>query len=213
METNPLLAHRVVPLRQRVEKTSVALVAYVAVMGGLYRYHGELPERFSREFLIAAAISIVLFAFVIHSTLKHERASNKHRARMIRLRIDDDRVGRHWLSRTGLNLKLGIARLVMLGGIAMLLLALYVLGEQIVFWLNIGVWVPAPVMRFIQPYVGALYTESIWIAGQRALIAALDWLHVGVPLGFLGLLIAGRAAQFMERCSERALAARRSASV
>lgn len=121
METNPLLAHRVIPLRERVEKTVVSIIVYVGAMAGLYWHYGEMPERFSREFFIGIAISIFLFSYVILSAIAHERATDKDRARMIRMRIDDDRSGRHWTSRLGLNFRVSLGRLVMLAGIAMIL--------------------------------------------------------------------------------------------
>ena len=209
METNPLLAHRVIPQRERVEKTVVAVVVYLAVMGGLYRYHGELPERFSGEFFVAIAVSIVLLAFVIQSAFKHEKATDRDRARMIRMRIDDDRSGRHWSSRIGMNARVLLGRIVMLFGIALVIAGLFVLGKQVYVWVMTDTWVPASTLQFVRPWVDWLFTKDIWVPGQRALIRALDWLHVSVPLGLIGVLLAGRGASFIERAKEKALAARR----
>lgn len=208
METNPLLAHRVIPPRERAEKTVVSVIVYVGVMGALYWHHGEIPKRSSPEFLIAVAISIVLFSYVILSMFKHERATDKDRARMIRMRIDDDRSGRHWTSRIGLHIKLLLGRLIMLAGIAMILFGLFVLCKQAWVWSQTDTWVPVPTMQFVQPYVTWLFTKDIWLAGQKAVIAALNWLHIGVPLGFVGAILAARGSQFMQRSRERALAAR-----
>lgn len=64
-------------------------------------------------------------------------------------------------------------------------------------------------MQFVRPYVLWLFTSDIWIAGQRAVIAALNWLHIGVPLGFVGAFLAANGAQFIERSREQALASRK----
>lgn len=209
METNPSLAHRVIPLRERVEKTIVAIVVYVGVMGGLYWYYGEIPEYLSRDFLIGAAISIVLLAYVFLGAFKNERALDKDRARMIRMRIDDDRSGRHWTSRIGLNVKTSLGRLVMLAGIAMILFGLFVLGQQAYVWFTSNTWVPAPTMYYVQSWVTWLYTSDIWLTGQRAAIATLNWLHVGVPLAFIGAFLAANGARFMERARDKAIADRK----
>lgn len=212
METNPLLAHRVIPLRERVEKTIVAVVVYASVLGGLYWYHGEIPERFSREFFIAAGVSIFLFSYVILSMFKHERATDKQRVRMIRMRIDDDRSGRHWTSRIGLHVQLSIGRVVMLVGIAMILFGLYVFGKQVYVWATAKAWVPASTLQYIRPYIDWLFTKDIWIAGQKAVIWLLHRVHVSVPLGLLGALLAAQGARFMEWAREKALTERRAGS-
>lgn len=204
------MAHRVIPLRERVEKTIVSVVVYVGVLGALYWHHGHIPERFSREFFIAVAVSIFLLTYVILSMFKHERATDKGRVRMIRMRIDDDRSGRHWTARIGLNVKISIGRIVMLAGIAMILAGLYVFGQQVYTWIRMETWVPASALRYLQPYVSWLFTNDIWIAGQKALIATLNWLHVGVPLGFVGAILAAQGARFIDRAKERALAVRKS---
>ena len=63
---------------------------------------------------------------------------DKDRARMIRMRIDDDRSGRHWTSRLGLQTKLFLGRAVMLAGIATVLFGVFVLGKQIYVWWRTG---------------------------------------------------------------------------
>ena len=128
---------------------------------------------------------------------------------MIRMRIDDDRFGRHWTSRIGLNIKTALGRLVMLAGVGLILFGLFVLAQQAYVWFTSGSWVPAPTMYYVQPYVTWLFTSDIWLTGQKAAIATLNWLHVGVPTAFIGAFLAANGARFMERARDKAIADRK----
>ena len=200
------MAEREISKRERLQKTVAAVFVYVAGVGGLWYVNGGWPARGSLVFFAALAASIVWLACIIKFALAdRESATSKQGIRLVRMRIADDRDGRTWVSRIGLNAKLLILKIVFVAGLGVAGSGLYILGRQVYTFVITEIWVPVPLLGFVRPYIDWLYTKDIWLSGQEILILAFNWLSAGFVFFMLGAMIALYGLSTMDKVKDNAI--------
>ncbi len=206
MATNRLMAEREISSRERLQKTVAAVLVYAVGAGALWYINGGWPRQLSPVVIAALAASIVWVAYIVKfATATRETASSKEGIRLVRMRIADDRAGKTWVSRIGLNAKLLLLKLVFVAGLAIAAGGLYILGKQVYTFATRKIWVPVAILEYVRPYVDWLFTKDIWIDGQRAVILALNWLSAGFVFTFLGAAIALAGLSNMDKVKDKAI--------
>ena len=209
MATNPNMAKREISKRERLQKTLAAVVVYGLGATAVYVLNEGWPARFSTAFFAAVALSVVWVAFIIRfATEREDAASSKSEIKMVRMRIADDRAGRSWASRIGLNLMLLLLRAVFVAGLAVVAYGLFVFAKQLYTFATAGVWVPVSVLQLAEPYLGWLHTRDIWPPGQRLLLKTFDWLSAAFVIVMTGAAIALSGLAAMDGVRARAVARR-----
>ena len=205
METSPLLARRRIAGSERLQKAVLALLVTGVVAALLVWHEGGVPATGSRAFialLLIAGVGLMLSLYA--GFRRNDTAKSKEGMQMVRMRIADDRAGRHWLARSGINLKLALGRIVAISGLAVVAAAAFVLLRQVYDYVMLGEWLPRPMAWYAGTWLDALarVDASPW---RDAMIWMLQNVHVSLPLGFGGLFIAGLGNMFIRRTRERAL--------
>ena len=106
METSPLLAQRVIPLKERLQKSLLVLMATAIAAGSAWYFTGASTNLEGRFVLLIGAILALGLIVSLYFALKtRDRTRTREGYRSVRRRIDDDRQGRGWISRLSYNLK------------------------------------------------------------------------------------------------------------
>ena len=139
METNPLLARRVIPWKERLQKSLVVLLLTTVIIAGAWVFTGASVDTDPRYLLALGAVALFGLSLSAYFWFKkQEGATSKEDSRSVRSRIDDDRQGRGWVSRLGYNVKRFLSGIVVLTGLLIALAGLGVLGLQIFGYLKTG---------------------------------------------------------------------------
>ena len=206
MTTNRLMAEREISARERLQKTAAGVLVYAIGAGAIWYFNQGWPALGSPVFFGALAASIIWTAYIVKFAITgQEKATSKDGIRMIRMRIADDRAGRTWLSRIGLNSKLLVLRFVFFGGLTIAAGGLYILGKQVYTFAMTQSWVPVAIAEFMKPAVMWLATKDIWLTGQTILIKTFYWLNAGFVFAFLGAVVALYGLSTMDRVKDRAV--------
>ena len=206
MATNRLMAEREISSRERLQKTVAGVIVYVAGAGAIWYFNNGWPELGSPVFFVALAASIIWTAYIVKFAItRQETAVSKDGIRMVRMRIADDRAGKTWLSRIGLNGKLLALKVVFLAGLVVVGGGLYILGRQVYTFAMTQTWVPVAIADFMRPVVMWLATKDIWLTGQTILIKTLQWLSAGFVFVFLGAVVALYGLSTMDKVKDKAV--------
>lgn len=206
MQTNPLMARREIPKKERLQKALLALgVTVLGAGGALILSDGSLDERLGYA-LAAAAIALLGLTLTAYFWFKRtEVAKTKEDSQFIRQRIDDDRQSRSWVSRIGFNIRRMLAGLIVLFGLLIVLAGIGVLGVQVVNYLRFGEWQPVPILDLATPYLPWLHNPQSWFGLHRIVRDAFDVMPVSLLLMIVGGLIAGFGSAVKGRVDRNAL--------
>lgn len=202
METSPLLARRVIPRTERLQKAlAVLLVTIVAVVAAWTLMGSSLEVK--PAYLIALGIvamsGLSLSAYFWFK--KEEAASSKQEGRFVRRRIDDDRQGRGWTSRIGYNTRRFLGGLVVLAGALIVLAGLGVLGLQIFGYLKVGKWQSVSLLGIASPYFPWLINPQSWFGLHDIATDALGLMPLSLALVLIGWLVAGFGSALRDRAA------------
>jgi hypothetical protein len=204
METSPVLARRVIPLKERLEKALAALLVTAIAVAGAWLYTGVSLDSnpvylgaFGLGALLGVSIAIYFFF------KKEEGAHTKEHGRFVRRRIEDERTGRSWLSRIGYNIRRFLSGLVVLIGILVALSGLGVLGLQIFGYLKIGDWKRVSLLSVVSPQWPWLNNPQSWFGLNNIVKDAFDIMPLSLTLILIGWFIAGFGSALRERIAKR----------
>lgn len=195
-----MLARRVVPLKERLQKALVMLVLTAAAVAGVFVLTGVTPLKFPRDFIAPGAIFLVGVSLSAYFWLKKEEtAKTKQDGISVRRRIADDRQGRSWTGRLGYNAKRSLAGIVVLIGLLVALAGLVVLGLQIFGYLKTGNWQPVSTLGVMSPYWPWLDQPRTWFGLHKIIRDMLALMPFSIALVALGWLIAGFGSALRQR--------------
>ena len=202
METNPLLARRVIPTKERLQKALLALLLTAGAVAGAWVFVGAWFE-FDQRYLLAlagiAAFGVSLSAYFWFK--KEERATTKENGVSVRRRIDDDRQGRTWVSRLTYNFKRFLAGVVILIGVLIVLAGLGVLCLQVFGYLKTGDWKPVSTLSVVSPLFSWLQNPQSWFGLHDIVRNMLGLMPLSLALVLLGWLVAGFGSALRQRVS------------
>ena len=202
METNPLLARRVIPIKERLQKALVVLLLTAGAVAGAWVVAGASFE-FDRRYILAlaamAAFGLSLAAYFWFK--KEERATTKENGVLIRRRIDDDRQGRTWISRLSYNFKRFLTVVVILIGLLIVLAGLGVLCLQVFGYLKTGDWKSVSTLSVASPLFSWLQNPQSWFGLHDIVRNMLGILPLSLALVLLGGLVAGFGSALRQRVS------------
>ncbi len=202
METSPLLARRVIPWKERLQKSLVTLLLTVTVVAVAWVFTGASPATDPR-FLFALGV-VALFGLSLSAYFwfkKEEGSTSKEDSRAVRSRIDDDRQGRGWVSRLGYNVKRFLSGIVVLTGLLIALAGLGVVGLQVFGYLKTGGWKSVSTLSVASPYFPWLDNPQSWFGLNDIVRDMLGLLPFSLALVVLGCLIAGFGSALRQRAS------------
>jgi len=202
METSPLLARRVIPWKERLQKSLVVLLLTTTVVAGAWVITGATLETDPRYLIALGAVALFGLSLAAYCWFKKEEsAANKEDSRAVRNRIDDERQGRGWVSRLGYNVKRFLAGLVVLTGLLIGLAGLGVLGLQIFGYLKTGGWKSVSTLSIASPYFAWLNDPQSWFGLNNIVRDMLGLLPLSLALVVFGWLIAGFGSALRQRAS------------
>lgn len=202
METSPLLARRVVPKKERLEKALLVLFLTALLVIGAWIFSGATRDAAPLHLTALAALALAGVCWSAYFWLKKdERARTKEDAVQIRRRIDDDRKGRSWVSRLAYNLKRFSAGVVVLSGIVIALAGLAVFCLQAFGYLKTGAWKPVSTLSVAYPYFPWLRDPQSWFGLHEIISNMLGMLPLSLALVSLGWLVAGFGSALRQRVS------------
>ena len=195
METNPLLARRVVPLRERLQKAFAMLLVTATVIGGATYFGGLTLDSDPRLLAGLLLASITGLAATLYLALrKHETGRSKEEKQAIRRRIRDDRSGTHWVTRLPRGLWRFFWGAVLVLGILVSLSGLGVLAWQTVGYLQTGSWPRMSVFTVLAPHLPWFTHPDSWLGLHALVTKAARLLPIWVLLLALGWFIGGIGA-------------------
>lgn len=200
MRTNPLLAKREIPVKERLQKALIVLVVTALIVAAIWVI-SDVSLHKDRGYLFAIGL-LTLSGLLLASFFwfkKDEAAKTKEESRFLRHRIDDDRQGRGWTSRIVFNTRRILAGIIVFIGGLFVLAGLAVLGLQIFAYLKLGDWKPVPVLELVSPHIPWLRNPQSWFGLHNIISDALDFVPVSLLLFLAGWLIAGFGSALRER--------------
>ncbi len=202
METNPLLARRAIPARERLQKALIVLLLTAAAVAAAWAFAGASFELDRRHLLVMAAVAAFGMALSGYCWFKkEERATSKESAVSIRRRIDDDREGRTWVNRLAYNFKRFLTAVVILVGILIAFSGLAVLGLQVFGYLKTGDWKSVSTLSVASPFFPWLQSPRSWFGLHDIVSRMLAILPLSLALVLLGWLVAGFGSALRQRVS------------
>lgn len=202
MDTSPLLARRVISLKERLQKSLLVLLLTLFAVGGVWVYAGassDMEPRFALLMAAAAALGLIVSAlFLIR---KHESAQTKEEARFVRRRIDDDRRGRGWLGRLAYHSTRFVTGVVVAIGLLTTLAGVGVLALQIYGYFKTGVWQSVSLLSVAVGYFPWLSSPQSWFGLHVIVRRAAGLLPLSLTLVLLGLLVARSGSALRQRAS------------
>jgi len=192
METNPLLARRVIPRKERLQKALVVvLVTAIAT---------TVTWKLTADGLICGLICIIAIGSVASSGLvaagliwfrKEERGTSKEQNRAVRQRIQDDRQERGWTGRIWYNVKRFLTGVIVLVGVAFVIAGFGVLALQVFTYLKTGTWRSVSVLSLAVPYFPWLSSPTSWFGLHDIVVTVLGLAPLSIAFVLIGWLVAG----------------------
>ncbi|MCP4299456.1 MAG: hypothetical protein GY783_02620 [Gammaproteobacteria bacterium] len=202
METSPLLARRVIPRKERLQKALVILLVTAVAVAGAWVFTDVSLNSDPLSLIAIGSVAVVGLSISAYFWFKKEEgASTKEDSRFVRRRIDDDRQGRGWISRLGYNAKRILSGIVVLAGGLFVLAGLGVLGLQVFGYLKVGEWRPVSLLGVASPYIPWLNNPQSWFGLHDIVRNALGIMPLSLALILVGWLIAGFGAALRERAT------------
>lgn len=202
METSPLLARRVIPLKERLQKSLFVLVATAIAAGSAWYFAGASTNLEARFILLIGAIVALGLIISLYFGLKtHDRAETREGYRSVRRRIDDDRRGRGWLSRLFFNLKRFLMGVVVAIGLLVALAGAGVLALQVYGYLKTGSWRSISLLSVASMYMPWLNNPQSWFGLNKIVRDAAALLPMSLALVLLGVLVAGFGSALRQRAA------------
>ena len=202
METSPLLARRVIPWKERLQKSLVVLLLTAVAVAGAWIFTGASLDTDPRYLFALGAVALSGLSLSVYFWFKKEEgATTKEDSRSVRSRIDDDRQGRGWASRLGYNIKRFLSAIVVLTGLLIALAGLGVLGLQVFAYLKTGGWKSVSTLSVAAPYFPWLNNPQSWFGLNDIVRGMLGLLPLSLALVVPGLLIAGFGSALRQRAS------------
>lgn len=200
METSPLLARRVIPARERLQKSLLVLLLTAIAVAGVWFFAGASADIEARFLILMAAIAALGLLFSCYFGFKkHDRARDKQGYRSVRSRIQDQRQGRGWLSRLSHNTRRFLSGVVVAVGLLIVLAGIAVFALQIYGYLKTGSWRPVPVLSVASVYVTWLNNPQSWFGLNRIVRVAAGVMPLSLALFLLGWLVAGFGSALRQR--------------
>lgn len=195
METSPLMARRIIPLKERLQKSLSVLIATAIAAGIAWYVAGASTTPESRFIvLIGAIVALGLSVSLYFGLKKHDRSKTREGYRSVRRRIDDDREGRGWLNRLLYNLKRFILGVVVAVGLLVALAGALVFSLQLFGYLRTGAWQSISLLSVVSSYVPWLNNPQSWFGLNKIVRNAADLLPLSLALLVIGTLVAGFAS-------------------
>lgn len=192
MRTNPLLARREIPRKERLQKALIAVVFTALIVAAAWFSTDDSLHRSLAYLSAVGSVGILGLSAALFLWLKkNEVAKTKEDSQHIKERIEDDRHGRGWVDRIGFNIRRFLAGIVVLTGGLFVLAGIGVFGLQAYGYLRYGDWVSRPFFDLILPYIPWLRAPESWFGLHRIVREVFDFLPVSLLLLLLGWLIAG----------------------
>lgn len=192
MPTNPTLARREIPGRERLQKALAMLfVTAIAVAGGWLLTGASLQSDPAHLGGIAAVALAGLVAAAWFGLRKYEAGRDKDGSRAIRERIHDDRSGRSWIGRIGFNTRRLLCGIIVFAGVLVALGGIGVLGFQGYGFLKTGDWPSMSMLRVAYPYVEWLRDPQSWYGLHKIASGFLAIVPAWLALIVTGWLVAG----------------------
>ena len=202
METSPLLARRVIPAKERLQKVLVVLVLTAGGVAVSWVLTGASFEFDRPRFLLMAGIATAGLALSAYFWFRREeRAITKESGAAIRRRIDDDRQGRSWVNRLTYNLKRLLTLFVILIGVVIALAGFAVLCLQVFAYLKTGDWKSISTLSVVAPLFSWLQTPQSWFGLHNIVRKMLAILPLSLALVLIGWLVAGFGSALRQRVS------------
>lgn len=202
METSPLLARRVIPWKERLQKSLVTLLLTATVVAVAWVFTDASPDTDPRHLFALGAVALLGLSLSAYFWFKKEEgATSKEGSRAVRSRIDDDRRGRGWFNRLGYNVKRFLSGFVVLTGLLVALAGLGVLGLQVFAYLKTGGWKSVSTLSVLSPYFPWLNNPQSWFGLHDIVRDMLGLLPLSLALVVLGWLIAGFGSALRQRAS------------
>lgn len=204
METNPLLARRVIPGKERAQKALVVLLLTAALVGGGWYATDASPDSDVRLLAALAGAALLGLCLALYFGLhKYETARSKEDSQAIRERIADDRSGAGWLGRFGYALRRFVFGIVILAGLLVALAGLGILGWQVVDYLQSGEWHSRSALAALYQYVPWLRDPQSWHGLYKLVRQFLALLPLSLVLILAGWLIAGLGSALRGRVKRK----------
>lgn len=202
METSPLLARRVIPWKERLQKSLVVLLLTATGVAAAWVFTGASLHSDPRYLLALGTIALLGVSLSTYFWFrKEEGGTSKEDSRSVRSRIDDDRQGRGWVSRLGYNSKRFLSGIVVLTGLMIALAGLGVLGLQVFGYLKTGGWKSVSTLSVLSPYFPWLDNPLSWFGLNDIVRNMLGLLPLSLALVVLGWLVAGFGSALRQRVS------------
>jgi len=202
MHTNPLLARRAIPTRERLQKALSCLV--LTILGVALTWvltDGSLDANPVYLFAIGFAALLGLSVSAYFWFKKEETAHSKEDGRFVRRRIEDDRQGRSWISRIGYNTRKFLSGIIAFVGVLFVLAGLGVLGLQVYGYLKTGDWGSISLLGVATPYWRWLHSPQGWFGLHKIVTDAMGLMPLSMALVLVGWLIAGFGSALRQRIS------------
>jgi hypothetical protein len=202
METSPLLARREIPLKERLQKSLLVLIATAIAAGSAWYFTGASTKLQGRSVLLTGAILALGLIVSLYFALKaHDRTKTREGYRSVRRRIDDDREGRGWGSRLFYNLKRFLTGVFVAIGLLVALAGIGVLALQVYGYLRTGIWRSISLLSVASIHMPWLNNPQSWFGLNRIVRDAAGLLPLSLALVLLGTLVAGFAAGIRQRAA------------
>ena len=205
MTTNPLLARREIPGKERFQKALAAVIVTAIVVAGAWFLTGATPGSDPAHLASIGILALIGLTIAFYMGFKKtEAGSDKESSQSVRQRIDDDRRGRGWLSRTGYNIRRFVSGTIALLGILIASSGIAVLGFQLFSYLRTGDWPSLSLLRVAFPYVEWLRSPESWYGLHKITTEFLAIAPASLALLVVGWLVAGFGSALKQRVRRKA---------
>lgn len=202
MQTSPVMARRVIPPQERLQKALIAFLTTAGTVGAAWVLLDLSRHSDPKYLAIVAGISVLGLAYTLYFGFKkHESASTKEGNRAIRERIDDDRSGAGWTTRITYNIRRFLCGIIVFSGLLVSLAGVGVIGFQVYGYLRIAEWQSMSVFSVAVDTVPWLQSPQSWIGLYKVLRQALEFMPLSLALVLVGWLIAGFGSRLKDRAT------------
>jgi hypothetical protein len=178
MQTSPVMARRVIPAKERLQKALITFVTTAATVGAAWVLLDLSRDSDPKYLAIVAGISVLGLAYTLYFAFKkHESASTKEGNRAIRERIDDDRSGAGWTARIAYNIRRFLCGIIVFSGLLVSLAGVGVIGFQVYGYLRIAEWQSISVFSVVVDIVPWLQSPGIGRLADCRFRLALEGPH------------------------------------